>query len=658
MGSSMTPQAGHTSAPPADQQDALPRLLAMRPLPRGEIAACVVADPPLLHAVLHACPLEGSLQRPLTEEVADRIDLLGPDLLGAWLSAQGAGRNTTSRTDFALRGFAARSADIALRLAIAAGYPRPEEARLAALWSRLSQMLRLDPAWSAISGSPATLNARLAEECGAFGPLSDALMQVDASEEQVLTAHPLTRLLWSALRLAAGEGATPITVLARVAGVDGVTLERLRDETTLPASHAPGDQSGDMLAQPTAPPATRELVEAAIAGYAQRAFAGLDGEALRARLTAGTRLLCAIEAALVVVARDGVLEALPLAAERIATNWNAAPARLDDPSSVIALAARSATPTSYHRDDGDAAQRSLRDWQLARWIGRNGFVCVPFSCGEAPGTIVVAPERVQMPAPDATRRLLALVSTAANVASAQHSRKLRENALQAEIAARYRDHARRIAHEARNPLSVIRSYLQLIPQRDPELVGLAADMALVEAEIDRLRDLIDASCAPPQEASEPAVCHVTELLRDLRALIGESLFGKRGIHFELRSMAGLPPAALPASVLRQVLLNLLHNAADILHPGGRCTLALAGEVFADGIRCIEIRVIDNGPGLPPERLANPFAPAASSKGGHHQGLGLAISHELLSEWHGRILCRSQSGVGTSFQLLVPAMNSE
>lgn len=658
MGSSMLhPQGGVPDAASSAQREALLGLLGTSPLAREDVATLAVGDPLLVYAVFHACPLEGGLEHALTEALAERIERIGPSLLSAWLALQAGTRESGSRTDLALRGFAARCADLALKLAIHSAYPFPEEARLAGLWSRLSQMLRLDPAHAGRVGSAAALNARLAEECGAHGPLSDALELVEADDEQILSAHPLARLLWCASRLACPDGGVPDAVLARVADVETTFLHEIRERCLIPLD-ARGTPEATALAPTAVPPVPRNLLEAALAGYARTAFEGLAGDALRARLHAGARLLCATEPALVVVARGERLEALPLTDARTEAHWTAAGMPLDDPVSVVALAARSATPTSYHGDEGGGPARSVRDWQLARWIGRNGFVCVPFSCEGAPAAIVVAPERVQMPPADATRMLLALVSAAASVASAQQRHNEAERALRREIETLHREHARRIAHEARNPLSVIRSYLQLMPQRHPDASGLAEDMDVVQAEIDRLGALIDASTEAPQAAVEPGFCRVPELLHDLRAMVGEPLFARRGIHLELRTSAGLPPIAIPPSKLRQVLLNLLHNAADILHPGGRCTIALAGEVWADGVRCLEIRVIDNGPGLPPERLADPFTPRPSAKGGHHEGLGLAISRQLLAEWHGRILCRSQNGVGTSFQLLVPVHDSE
>ncbi|MBA4743265.1 MAG: hypothetical protein H2060_11240, partial [Azoarcus sp.] len=194
MGSSMLhPQGGLSDASPSAQREALLGLLGTSPLARDDIAALAAGDPLLIHAVFHACPLDGGLEQTLSEALAERVERIGPSLLSAWLALQAGAREPGSRTDLALRGFATRCADLAQQLAIRSAYPFPEEARLAGLWSRLSQMLRLDPAHAGRVGSAAALNARLAEECGAHGPLSDALELVEADDEQILSAHPLAR---------------------------------------------------------------------------------------------------------------------------------------------------------------------------------------------------------------------------------------------------------------------------------------------------------------------------------------------------------------------------------------------------------------------------------------------------------------------------------
>lgn len=655
------PQAPlHDAAPPA-QREALLGLLGTSPTDFQALADIVQDDPVLLHALFRAVPLSGlPLQHGLREAVVSRLQTLGAALLTAWLLSRPA--VVPSRTDAALRAHALRAAGIARDIAREQGRAWADEAALGCLWSRLGQLLRLGPLQTGGQIPTRVLNAGLAEQCGCPPLMIDALLLADASVEQARQAHPLAATVWLATRLAS-SGEFPAGFGAAELGVPAERLARIVAEwhAMLPVdpTDLPTPPLAETLLAPLLPDGSHghRLVEAAVAGFAQQAFHELPTEALGPRYIAAARLLCGQQPALVVVAREGRIEPLPLTGDaRIGAHLGECAPRLDDEASVLALALRSQTPTSYHREEGDGPGRSLLDWQLARWLGRSGFVCVPFMAGTLAGAVVVTPDRAAPAAAEATRMLVALSAVAASVACMQQDRSALEVALRERIEQGYRDHARRIAHEARNPLSVIRSYLHLIPQRHGTAPGLSDDLRIVQDEIERIGALIDAVARPPEPPAEPSSCHVTELLHDMRAMVGEPLFGSRGIHFELRTLPALPAAAMPASALRQVLLNLLHNAADTLHPGGRCTVALAGELIADGRRCLEIRVIDNGPGLPPDRLSDLFSPQASTKGGAHQGLGLAITREILERWQARILCRSQPSVGTSFQLLVPVVS--
>lgn len=646
----------HDAASPA-QRDALLGLLGTTPVDLSAVAQCFVDDPVLLHALLRALPLDGErLNERLPDIVEARISALGPDLLTAWLLSR-TGPVRASRTDIALRSQSQHAARIARDITHASGHRFSDDAALVALWSRLAQLLRVGPLPGGGHQAPSRqLNARLAEECGCAALICDALMLADGAEEQVAQAHPLTAIAWCANRLAANPDHW-LDACSRVSGLSRDELMGIVASQVAPALPAADEsfETEPALPAPLTAPSS-SLIEAALTGFAHRAFAGLDPDALRIRYEAAARLLCDQHPFIVVVAQGGRLNVLPLTGQtRVAELHRECAQPLDDEASVLALAVRSQTPTSWHRDD-EGPGRSVRDWQLARWIGRSGFVSIPFTAGITAGAIVLAPERSPLPASELARLLVTLTVAAASVAVEQHARDALEQRLRDQIEHRHREHARRIAHEARNPLSVIRSYLHLIPQRHADVAGLSDDLRIVHDEIERLGGLIDAAALPPDEPAEAPSCDVVMLLRDMQAMLDESLFGSRGIHLELRTLSSLPAAAMPASALRQVMLNLLQNAADILHPGGRCTVALAGELIADGLRCIEIRVIDNGPGLPPERLGDLFSPRPSLKGGQHQGLGLSITRDILDRWHARILCRSQNGVGTSFQLLVPVVS--
>src|SRR5690606_15946898 len=129
------------------------------------------------------------------------------------------------------------------------------------------------------------------------------------------------------------------------------------------------------------------------------------------------------------------------------------------------------------------------------------------------------------------------------------------------------------------------------------------------------------------------------------------------IQLELRAAREVPAAAIPASALKQVLLNLLRNASEALQPGQRLVVSVLPLVNVDGRNCLEIRFVDNGPGLPIERAQDPLTPRPSDKGGEHQGLGLSVVREILAQWGGTLLCRTQAGAGTSFQIFVPLEQS-
>jgi signal transduction histidine kinase len=183
--------------------------------------------------------------------------------------------------------------------------------------------------------------------------------------------------------------------------------------------------------------------------------------------------------------------------------------------------------------------------------------------------------------------------------------------LEESIARRYIDHARRIAHEASNPLTVIKTYLGMIDEKldDP---ALKEQFALLSDELDRVGTLVrrtsDFSSITPRARPTAASPRSSTTC----ALYGEALFSRRGIHFELRAPANLPPAAIPPDALKQVLLNLFKNAAEAIPEGGKLTVAAVAGINANGSRCMEIRVVDNGPGLPAERIDTLFTPTRAA----------------------------------------------
>lgn len=637
------------------------RLLASAPN-WPEVALVAARDPMLCAALLSAAPLaEGELDEGLNSALKKRLETLGADLLRTWLwglETPGGGTNRALLT-----------AECALHLALETHYPRPDEAYLTGLWFTPAGFGLPDRIADTAAGGllqpddQRQYMARAANRCGLAAVVSDALALGSLLEEQLLGAHPLLRLAHAANQLAEEGWNERLAAIGRLTGLDAATLKSLRtDVGYIVAGHAA------YPALPTAalplPAAGLPLADdpfrtAAVHGLIVAAFAELPDEAARARLALACPLLGLRDTPLVLATDvDGRLYPLIVgsaqAAAGLLTELRLAE---DDPASCIALAVRSGLPAGYFAS-GPGPGRSMADWQIARWLGRRGFAALPLPLGDGFAVGIVALEREQDLAPAERWMLGELLGAAARALRAAQSQREAIAAREAVLHNRFREHVRRIAHEAANPLTVIRSRLDLLSRQHPADTTMHEDMSLLNAELDRIGNLLrHAGDVPADDEAEPARCNLTELLLDMRALYGETLFTSKGITLELRAAGKLPPVAIPPSALKQVLLNLFRNAAEALQPGGRLSVALAGQAIANGRNCVEVRLIDNGPGLPPERMNDLFSARPSAKGGSHQGVGLSVVRDILTQWNAAILCRSQSGSGTSFQIFIPLEQS-
>ncbi|KAI5913045.1 ATP-binding protein [Azoarcus sp. PA01] len=643
-------------APLAEHRERALRLLAPDAPDWDELASLILRDPALLCSIFVAAPLppRQRLASTLRLELSQRLQVLGASVLRAWLLQLAWNAAPLEHAVRLRSGQALIVAECALHLALETRYAYPDEAYLAGLWH--------------------PFGSTVVQRCGLAGPLADALAFDHPLEEAARSAHPLVPLLHTARRLA-GEGwEHELPGLAQKCGLSVEALLSLRTDvgflvrqSSIPPALSDGtaeesrDETGGAAPRVAWPAAScgsglDPMLDTALSALLRTAFIDLDPPRVTERLTLALRLLCGNDAdPMFVVAADehGILQALPLGAGHdIAQPYGELGLRLEDETSIIALTARTANPSSCFLRPG-IPLRSVPDWHIVRWLGREGIRCMPLELKDGTGVAVIAADELNPLPPAAARVVAALASAAARALRDLDRRRSARAETEERIEAHHREHVRRIVHEARSPLTVIKSYLGLVAQHHPDAPGLAGKMDALHGEIDRITELLERAARTPVAEPEPARCRVPELLQELHGLYGESLFARRGIHFEVRAAAAVPAAAIPGSALRQVLLNLFRNAAEALHPGGRFSVAVPGQLLANGRQCLEIRLIDNGPGLPAERLADLFSPRPSGKGSGHDGIGLSIVQEILQQWHGLILCRSQAGSGTSFQLLLP-----
>jgi len=127
----------------------------------------------------------------------------------------------------------------------------------------------------------------------------------------------------------------------------------------------------------------------------------------------------------------------------------------------------------------------------------------------------------------------------------------------------------------------------------------------------------------------------------------------------------MPPIAVDPSLIHQAVMNLIVNAVEAVeNETGAVTVRVVFKEArplmdpkrpnATAPAHVEINIVDNGPGIPPEKLAWIFEPFNTTKGIRGTGLGLAVTKRIIYEHRGRIRVQSAPGQGTTFRVLLPA----
>ncbi|MBA2370331.1 MAG: histidine kinase, partial [Chloroflexi bacterium] len=120
---------------------------------------------------------------------------------------------------------------------------------------------------------------------------------------------------------------------------------------------------------------------------------------------------------------------------------------------------------------------------------------------------------------------------------------------------------------------------------------------------------------------------------------------------------GLPDVVASSDQLKQVILNLLLNAAESMPEGG--TITVTTQVYRDaGARflrsdAIQLQIRDTGTGIADEHMPHIFEPFFSTKGEKGTGLGLWVSNGMIQSHGGSLQVRSRLGVGTTFSITLP-----
>jgi len=525
----------------------------------------------------------------------------------------------------------------------------------------------------------AEVSAALALRLGLSGHLADALLLQHAPYGELVGTHKLVRILWVAEAYTDRSVGTPdVASFARLVGIGPEALGSAADQ----AATRYHDALRQLGAPPTPPSRLWRLpTPAGAAASAETTWqssadlALLDTVMQSASLQQVPFLLLGAEDTGAVLTRLRSITAalfglssfaafLHDPAARSLNGWvvtavRLAPAELEIPlTGSTSLVARAAVERQTLRAQGGEDGERLRgvDLEIARLLQAQTLTLLPMIAGGALlGVLVfgVGHEQTQrLEADSAMLQRLSEIATAAltNRRQSAEQQRLKE----ADLRDRLRLSARRLVHEARNPLSVMKTHLELLGERARDGQPIDNDIRVLRAEIDRVGEIVGriGSADLAVERGQTPV-DINHLIRELMIVYREALFVARAVNVELELDPRLPGIVTDGNALKQVLLNFWKNAAEAMPAGGQVRVRTAGRVNYEGQLMLEITVSDTGTGMPPEVLENVFSQRLTLSKGAERGYGLSNALTLVKQLGGHVLCRSEPERGTSFTVLLP-----
>jgi two-component system nitrogen regulation sensor histidine kinase GlnL len=220
---------------------------------------------------------------------------------------------------------------------------------------------------------------------------------------------------------------------------------------------------------------------------------------------------------------------------------------------------------------------------------------------------------------------------------------------------------RNLAHEIKNPLGGIRGAAQLLELELPErhLKELREYTQVIIKEADRLQTLVDRLLAPHRLPHIVGDVNIHEVCERVRSLIVSEF--PQGLLIRRDYDLSIPEFRGDKEQLIQTVLNIAHNAAQAL--GERIQQGDAELIFKTRVvrqitlakvryrLALELHIVDNGPGIPPEIRHQIFYPLVSGRDGG-SGLGLTLAQTFIEQHSGVIECESRQGC-TDFRVLIP-----
>jgi two-component system, NtrC family, sensor histidine kinase HydH len=312
----------------------------------------------------------------------------------------------------------------------------------------------------------------------------------------------------------------------------------------------------------------------------------------------------------------------------------------------------------------DAANEGQEERDFSERFGVKAFAAVPLQVkGEAVGLVIVDnPLTDRIISRDDLLFLQLLMNQAGTAIensmlqiriedAHRDFREIQQRLIQGEKLAAIGEMAASIAHELKGPLVSIGGFAKRLERKFvPGSVERKYSETIVH-EVSRLEKMLTDTLFFSKKATICyAPCNINSIVEDSLAVLATTLEEKK-IRIRLRLYSKIASFLGDCQQLKQVFINLFSNAADAMKESGTLSITVAPTKL-DGDNALSVTVSDTGGGIPVEILNDIFNPFFTTKE-CGTGLGLPISHRIVSNHGGRILVHNRPGIGAQFKVILP-----
>jgi len=227
-----------------------------------------------------------------------------------------------------------------------------------------------------------------------------------------------------------------------------------------------------------------------------------------------------------------------------------------------------------------------------------------------------------------------------------------EHLLQSERLAQVGKLAAGVAHSIRNPLTSVKMRLfslertlDLVPSQKEDFEVISDEIRHIDTIV---RNFLEFSRPPKLKMQTVSPSDAVDMALQLLRHRLESY----GVEVEVKRARRLPQISADPEQLKEVFVNLLVNACEMMNEGGSIIIEERERNKEPIGRSLVIKVSDNGPGIPESIVDKVFEPFFSTKE-EGTGLGLSIAHRIVGEHGGRLEVEAKEGHGTTFTITLP-----